>query len=287
MQYSLAALRALLLGLAGSCQVAAFGTLPDLDALKDAKIGTRGETAGGTTLGIKLDQNFCTNAISKNYLGTDYCGSITSLGPGACGSGSDVYRTSDNNDDKYDVCQWRDGKCDFAGYSYMCGSQCFPTAESISESTNNAQCDAGKVFVECGPAGEPPVITDCVSTDYTARCDHSLVGEFDPPGSNNWVVKDKWQISLTDAGNRRRELEARELSTGCTPACKGIISTTPDGPNRELVVEEKCSCGTVGSGVSCSCATVSSIVITDTTSQITAQDASICQDVTPQWWGWW
>merc|ERR1719230_233639 len=141
MQYSVAALRALLLGLAGSCQVAAFGTMPDLSAFKDAKISTKGESADDVdTLPLKLDENFCTNAISKFNIGSRYCYEINDLGPGACGGGADTYRRGDHDPNKYDVCQWRDGSCKAAMYTYECGSICFPTAESIVESTNDVLC---------------------------------------------------------------------------------------------------------------------------------------------------
>jgi hypothetical protein len=285
MQYSVA----LLLGLAGSCRVAAFGTMPDLSGFKDAKISTRGEGANdGETVPLKLDPHFCTNAISKNYLGADYCNAADDLGAAYCGGGSDTYRRGTNDPNKYDACQWRcetDGSCGckLAGYTYQCGTQCFPTAASMTETTNDNECGADEHYVECGP-----YLKDCVSNQFTAVCDEALVTVQDASGQ--WVVQEKYEIKRIDS--TRRRLHGRELADNCgtdeDPLCAGPdnpIETTYINEKTQQQTIEKCSCV---ANEGCSCKLVTSLVFTkDAEDQDTAQSVSdICEDVEPEvdWW---
>jgi len=285
MQYSVA----LLLGLAGSCRVAAFGTMPDLSAFKDAKISTRGEGANdGETVPLKLDPNFCTNAISKNYVGLEFCSSVDHLGAAFCGGGSDTYRRGTHNPDKYDACQWRCDKgkpcgCKQTGYTYLCGPQCFPTAASITETTDDDKCGADENYVECGPDGGPPVLTDCVAKEFQAECDKAKVMVKDANG--DWVVQMKYEIKRMDPDRRR--LHGRELADNCgtveEPLCAG-----PENPlkveqvgNMELRTIEKCSCL---DGEGCSCKLSTSAVIStpkDDTDDTAESVSDLCEDVTP------
>lgn len=282
----------LVVGLAGICQVATFGTMPG--NWKDMSVSARGESgSAGQKDYIIHDPDFCINLPSMTstaptdaYAGTMYCSSVTE--EKECGLGTTLYRLSSNGKNKYDPCYWdaEKAKCKMTKDTYQCGDECFPTAQSTDTGTN----DDGTKYIECG--GLVEAVTDPDNVETSCECVKIYDG-----GIKVRCAINKKQIVAT-----RRRLDERRLDSFADECyAKSHTIGTTSGPGNYVTVKTYECVPTVNSdGVDqCKCNSKSVITLPETdipdaekmtnqelyqTDQV-AEDASCQKNVSPYYWG--
>lgn len=285
----------LIVGLAGICQVATFGTMPG--NWKDLSVSARGESGSPENDDIVRDPDFCINLPSMRrtapatYAGTQWCSSVTT--EKECGYGTTLYRLSSAGLNKYDPCWWDKearngaGKCKMTKDTYVCGDQCFPTAQDTSTDTT----DDGTTYIECGGLREEVDVLTGVETS----CDCVKIYE-------DGEIKMRCAISKKQIVSTRRRLdERRRLSFA--EECSGlstILSTTSGPGNLETKQIYECvPTVNVDGDDECKCNTKSVLTMPETDipedKQMTneelyqndnvAEDASCQANVSPYYWG--
>jgi len=303
------ALLLLIVGLAGICQVATFGTMPG--SLKGLTASTRGETAGKVQdTDVVHDPDFCINLPAKQSTGPIitfswgesggmYCNDFAKT-EAACGNGTTLYRLSSGGKNKYDPCFWdKDhnggaGKCKMSGDVYNCGDQCFPTAQTPESTTTGAP--AGKKIVSCGGLDK---MVDSTVHDTTCKC----IKVADPyPIIKTRCSFINQQIVSTQSG--RRLMTSEEFTTDCYSRNKYSAPVPYDAsnPNGLLVQDVKdCKPSTDAQGtMTCTCEDKQVMTLADslipggekTSTQIYNDNGNTleaatndeCRDVSPCFW---
>lgn len=270
--------------------VSGFGAVPDFPS--GVRVGIHGASVIHEPYlcesFTKLDQSFCTEITYKNFIGSEWCGTVSV--PAECGCGSDTFRQSSNEmrRNTYDLCYWDQsanngaGKCKTAGVYFDCGPQCSPNA--------NTGANVGDQVLPPAP--------DTVSRER--RCVSKMKSI-----NGTWVQVDECYYVNSVIGRRlqddRRSKDNRRLSEEivddevCTSAnSKVLLSSRVQqiengvlGSYSTTIVETYRSCTMDGENDSapCTCRTITSMVNTDPEAAAPGDD--VCEDVWPPMFSAW
>lgn len=253
-----AALRSLLVGLAGTCQVAAFGTFSQ-------RVAVRGEAATGT---FDTDDYFCLNITKKTNIGDAWCGSLKTAVQ--CGYGMDSFRVSSAGKNKYDPCYWNPnflngdgtlGKCELTMQYYMCGPQCLPTGQDIGGTPT------GGNTISCGGANYTVPTGQTVST---CKCVKKWVESVPPPGGK---VYTECAIVTSVASSRR----GRSLLTAAECESQNTEEAATQSGNYWMQRKYQCTASSTSAGGPLTCTCVwKTVILFENPNPIT-----VTQPVTP------